>query len=318
MHVLESARRALGHFTAALNTPPGKAVQHVLRWAIPVVLLVLLARSLTQIGLLQVWRARPASLAFYGVLFLPFFIQPLADLAIYRNLLPAGTALPLTVLLRKRFLNAVALDYSGEAYFYLWARHHLVLPKGLLVHAVKDSNVLSAGAGLVVVWLMLLALVASGVMKLPGFLSAHYWTFLSVGSLPLVLSCVLIVGGRRVTSLSRSQVAMTFAVHLARSITTLAFDFAAWWLSGALPSAAVCLEFVALRLLVSRLPLIPNKDLIFVGAGIAAAGAMDLSAPGVAAVVILLTASGQLQEFGFVGLPWLFEQFRARRRLEVL
>ena len=48
----------------------------------------------------------------------------------------------------------------------------------------------------------------------------------------------------------------------------LAVEFGLWELSGALPSAVACLQFVALRLVVTRVPLVPNKDLIFVGAGI--------------------------------------------------
>jgi hypothetical protein len=205
------------------------------------------------------------------------------------------------------------LEYAGEAYLFFWAQRNLVLKKGILLHAVKDTNVLSAGAGLVVAWMMLLSLVASGVMKLPALLSANLWTFISIGSLPVVLCLALIAGGRRVTTLRRSEIATTFVIHLARSVTALSLEFALWWLSGALPSAAVCLEFVALRLLITRLPLIPGKDLIFVGIGIAAAGLMGLPAPRVASVLVIMTAFNQLLEFVLVGLPWLFDQSQLRQ-----
>lgn len=305
--------RELARAAASLNARWGKTALHVLRWGVPVLLLAFLGYSLTQLGWLHVWDARPRALSFYLVLLLPFFVQPVADLIIYRNLLGVGRLLPLTVMLRKRYMNNVMVDYSGEAYFFFWARKNLDLKKGVLLHAVKDTNVLSAGAGLAVVWLMLLALVASGIMKLPSFLPAHMWTLVSVGSLPLVLCLALVIGGRRVTALSRGDVATTFAIHLARSIAALALEFALWWLSGALPSAAVCLEFTALRLLVTRLPLVPNKELVFVGVGIAAAGLMDVSAPRVAAVLVIMTAFSLLQEFALVGLPWLIEQFQIRR-----
>jgi hypothetical protein len=215
-------------------------------------------------------------------------------------------------MLRKRFLNTVMLDYSGEAYFFFWAKRKLDLKKGILLHAVKDSNVLSAGAGLAILCLMLLALVASGDVKLPAFLPAKVWTLASIGSLPIVLCLALVIGGHRVTALSRVEIASTFAIHVARSIAVLSLEFVLWWLSGALPSTLVCLEFVALRLLLTRLPLIPSKDLLFVGVGMAAAGLMDLSAPKVAAVLVTMTAVNQLQELVLVGLPWLFEQFQNR------
>ena len=304
------------HIAARLNARWGKAASHVLRWSVPILLLAILGYSLTRLGWSHIWNARPHALSFYVILVLPFFVQPVADLIIYRNLLGVGRSLPFSIMLRKRYMNNVMVDYSGEAYFFLWARKNLDLKKGVLLHSVKDTNVLSAGAGLTMVWLMLLALVASGVMKLPAFLPANWWTVVAVGSLPLVLCLALIVGGRRVTALSRGDVATTFAIHLARSIVALSLEFALWWLSGALPSATVCLEFVALRLLITRLPFVPSKELVFVGVGIAAAGLMDVSAPRVAAVLVIITAFSLLLEFALVGLPWLFEQLQVRRNAD--
>ena len=85
-------------------------------------------------------------------------LQPLGDFLVYRNLWGSGSAPPLSVILRKRFLNTAMLDYSGEIFFYFWAQARLKLPPGMLIHAIKDSNVLSAGAGLVMVWIMALML----------------------------------------------------------------------------------------------------------------------------------------------------------------
>jgi hypothetical protein len=294
------------------NARWGKVTLHVLRWIVPIFLLAFLGYSLTQVGWGHVWDARPRALGFYLVLLLQFFIQPVADLVIYRNLLGIGQPLPLSVMLRKRFLNSVMLDYSGEAYFFFWAKRKLDLKKGILLHAVKDSNVLSAGAGLAILCLILLTLVAGGDVKLPAFLPGKLWTFVSIGSLPIVLCIALVVGGRRVTALSRGEIAATFAIHIARSVAVLSLEFALWWLSGALPSTLVCLEFVALRLLLTRLPFVPSKDLLFVGVGMAAAGLMNLSAPKVAAVLVTITAFTQLQELVLVGLPWFFEQFQNR------
>jgi hypothetical protein len=310
--MLPKILREITDVAASLNARWGKLTLRVVRWLVPIFLLAFVGYSLTQVGWGRVWEARPRALGFYLVLLLQFFIQPIADLVIYRNLLGIGRPLPLSIMLRKRFLNTVMLDYSGEAYFFFWAKRRLDLKKGILLHAVKDSNVLSAGAGLAILSLILLALVASGDVKLPAFLPAKFWTLASIGSLPIVLCLALVIGGHRVTALSRVEIALTFAIHTARSIAVLSLEFVLWWLSGALPSTLVCLEFVALRLLLTRLPLIPGKDLLFVGVGMAAAGLMDLSTPKVAAVLVTMMAVIQLQELVLVGLPWLFEQFQNR------
>ncbi len=307
----QSWRRIVSAATV-LNAHWGKPVRHALRLGIPLVLLALLGYALTHVGWVKIFQSRPDSAIFYLILLVPFFIQPIADWMIYRNLLRGGGALPLTVFLRKRYMNSIMLDYSGEVYLFFWARKNLKLKDGLLLHAVKDTNILSASAGLVVLWLMLALLLAAGIVKVP-FLHAGAWTIILLGSLPLVLALGLLAGGRRVTALRRADIVVTFAIHLLRAIIMLALEYLIWWFSGALPSPALCLEFVALRLLVTRLPLVPNKELVFVGVGMAAAGMMDVSAPKTAAVLVLMTGVGLLQDFLLVGLPWLIEQIPFRR-----
>jgi len=313
MGMLLQIWRGITRIVARVDVRWGRSAQHLFRWGIPILLLVFLGYSLTQLGWNKVLNARPATMGFYIIVLLPFFIQPIADLIIYRNLLGVGRALPLVVLFRKRYMNSIMLDYSGEVFFYFWAKKNLNLRKGLLLHAVKDSNVLSASAGLAIALLMLAALAIAGIVKLSDFGHHGMWTAVFIATLPLILGFALFVGGRRVTALSRGDIALTFGMHVTRSIVQLALEFAIWWSSGALPSAAVCLEFVALRLLVTRLPFVPNKDLVFIGVGLVAAGVMDVSTPKVAAVLVLTAAIGLIQDFVLVGAPWLLSQFQLRR-----
>ena len=297
---------------AGSETRWGRLLRNLVRWGIPLALLVLVGYALTRLGWSQIYAARPASWVFYAVLLIPFFVQPIADLTLYRYLLRVGRALPLTIFLRKRYMNTLMLDYSGEVYLFFWARKNLKIRDSLLLHAVKDSSVLSAAAGLVVLWLMLLVLVVEHIVNIPT-LEIGRWPLLLIGSVPLALGLALFIGNRKLTALSRRQIVSTFTIHLTRCVATLGVEYLIWWLSGALPSAADCLKFVALRLLVTRLPLVPSKDIVFVGIGMAAAGTMAVSAPKVAAVLVMMTAVGLVQDLVIVGFPWLLEQMAFRR-----
>jgi len=268
-----------------------RTLLQVLRWAVPVALLFIIGRRLAELGWREIWIARPGAVGFYVLLVLQFFIQPFGDYLVYRNLWGRANTPPMAVILRKRLLNTFMLDYSGEAFFYFWAQARLKLAPGMLVHAIKDSNVLSAGAGLAMIYVMVLMLLASGGLHIPAALSAHGWLYVLAGTVPLILCAGLVLGHRKLTALSRSQIAATFIIHFTRSLLVLAVEFGLWELSGALPSAVACLQFVALRLVVTRLPLVPNKDLIFVGAGIAAAGMTNLSVTPVATVLVILAAA---------------------------
>jgi hypothetical protein len=310
---LRTRIEALRQFAKAwLDTPFGRVAQHGVRWGIPLLLLGLVAYGLTRIGWSNIYASRPSSLVFYVVLALPFFVQPIGDLILYRYLLGIGRALPLWIFLRKRYMNTVMLDYSGEVYLFFWIRRRFKLDGTFLMHAVKDSSVLSAAAGLFVLWLMFLILLVEHLITLPS-IQLGRWPLVLIGSVPLLLGVALFVGNRKLTALSRKQIAVTFSIHLARCVAALALEFSLWWLSGALPSGGDCFKFVALRLLVTRLPLIPSKDLVFVGVAMAAAGTMSVSAPQVAAVLVLMTVIDKIEDLVVVGVPWLIEQARFRR-----
>ncbi len=285
--------------------PYGKRALQLLRWAIPIVLLILIGHRLAEMGWRQIWIARPGNAGFYVLLVLQFFLQPFGDYFVYRNLWGRANTPPMAVILRKRLLNTFMLDYSGEAFFYFWAQARLKLAPGMLVHAIKDSNLLSGGAGLAMVYLMVLALLAGDGLKIPAGLSAHGWIYALAGTVPLILCAGLVLGHRKLTQLSRVQIAITFAIHFTRAASVLAVEFGLWALSGALPTAMACLQFVALRLVVTRLPLIPNKDLIFVGAGIAAAGLANVSVTPVATVLVILAAADLILAATVASLAWL-------------
>lgn len=283
-----------------------------LRWAIPAILLVIIGKRLTELGWREIWVDRPGNAVFYLLLVVQFLIQPFGDYFVYRNLWGTGQTPPMSVILRKRVMNTFMLDYSGEVFFFLWAQRNLMLEPGMLVHGIKDSNVLSAGAGLAMLYLMTLVLLACGGLHIPAGISAHGWLYVLIGSVPLILCSVLVLGRRKLTRLSTGQIASTFLIHFTRALLVLGVEFLLWQLSDALPSAVASLQFVALRLVVTRLPLVPNKDLVFVGAGIAAASMTKLSVTPVATVLVILAAADLILALGFAGLPWLLEQLRGK------
>ena len=280
----------------------------VLRKVVPLLLLVYLAYAFTQLGWGRIWSSRPAFWLFYVSLIPGAFLQPISDWLIYRNLWGADNAPLLTILLRKQFLNSYLFEYAGEGYFLLWARNNLSLTNSSLVHAVKDTNVLSAGAALTIIWIVVAALAAIGGAGIGQFVSNHFLAFSLVAAIPLLLSLGLVIGGQRVTVLSRRQMVETFSIHFVRCVIAFAIELTSWWLSAALPSLAACFSFVALRLFVSRLPLVPRKDLLFISVALATIGMLKLSAAPIAAVFAIQLAADQTINILIVGIPWLLER----------
>jgi hypothetical protein len=73
-------------------------------------------------------------------------------------------------------------------------------------------------------------------------------------------------------SLERKELRMVFAVHLSRIVATAILSAALWHL--VLPDVPLSwwLVLATIRLLISRLPFVPNKDVVFAGIAVLALG----------------------------------------------
>jgi len=217
-----------------------------------------LARELFGAGLAGLTSWVPSSPAYYLAFALLYISPPFFDYVIFRRLWSLPIA-GLAALLKKRIANDVVMGYSGEAYFYAWARARATLvaaPFG----AVKDVSILSAIAGNGIT----LALVAVALPLGRSLLTPHDFR-IALGSAAIILATSLpfLLFSRRVFSLPRRDLWATFGLHCLRIVVGSLLIAVAWHF--ALPGIplAMWLFLAAARLLVSRLPLVPNKDLLF-------------------------------------------------------
>ncbi|MFN3432855.1 MAG: hypothetical protein ACK4ZY_00520 [Sphingomonas sp.] len=217
-----------------------------------------LAHELLNAGLTGLERATPRNPLFYIAFAALYFVPPVADYVIFRRLWRIPLA-GLVALIKKRIANDVVMGYSGEAYFYAWARARAQLvaaPFG----AVKDVSILSAIAGNAVTLAMIAIALPVGRNLIPPEMMRYVY-----GSLAVIFGTSLpfLIFSRKVFSLPRAELWMVFGVHCARLILGAFFLALAWAL--AMPSVALgtWLFLSAGRMLFSRLPLLPNKDLLF-------------------------------------------------------
>lgn len=221
-------------------------------------MVVMLGRELLGSGLEGLSRTTPDSPWFYLAFFCLYMAAPTGDFIIFRRL----WRIPLSgfvALHKKRIANDVVLGYSGEAYFYAWARARaniVAAPFG----AVKDVSLLSAIAGnTVTILLCAIALPIGYQLMSPNVLHAVAGS----AAITLVISLLMLIFSRRIFSLPRQQLRWIFWIHTGRFAASSLFVALAWHF--AMPDVAlgVWLFLAAARLLVSRLPLVPNKDLLF-------------------------------------------------------
>ncbi len=216
-----------------------------------------LAKQLLGSGLAGLSHAAPNSWLYYVAFALLYISPPTGDYIIFRRL----WKIPFEgfgALIKKRIANEAVFGYSGDAYFYAWARQRAAMvaaPFG----AVKDVSILSAISGNIMTLVMTALALPFALEVLPQ----RYYTGLFVG-IPIVIAMCLpfLIFSRKVFSLDRGTLWWIFWVHAARlSVGCLLIAFA--WHFG-MPGIGIgaWLILSAVRMLVSRLPFV-NKDLVF-------------------------------------------------------
>lgn len=258
-----------------------------------------LAHELLDKGLAGLSRATPASWLFYLCFALLYMSPPTGDYIIFRRLwrIPLGG---LVALIKKRIANEVLLGYTGDAYFYAWARARATMvaaPFG----AVKDVTILSALAGNGITLLMMAIALPLGHQLIPpekmGMVTGS-------AAVTVAISLPFLIFSRRVFSLPHRTLWWIFMVHCLRLAAGSILIALAWHF--ALPSVSVgmWLFLAAARLLVSRLPLVPNKDLLFANFAILLIGQDQALSELIAftAALTLLVHVALIAVFGAAGL----------------
>jgi hypothetical protein len=217
-----------------------------------------LAHELSGGGLTSLQTALPNNPLFYLVFTMLYSVQPVADFIIFRKLwqMPVSGIVPI---LRKLVANEVLLGYSGEAYFYAWARSKLNMATTPFA-AIKDVSILSAVVGNVVTLVLLVLATPFAYQMLPANLVRPIiWSAVVI----MVMSLGIMALRGRLFSLERRELIWVFGVHIMRTLIYTGLLSLCWHLALPTVPLAIWMILVTSRNLVARLPLVPNKDIVF-------------------------------------------------------
>jgi len=281
----------------ALGARPGvrralRVIQGVLFLAVVIFLII----QLSEVGWREVFSALPENPWFYAIFTLRFLAQPLTEIPAYELVWRTPLWRHWTAFLRKRVYNFAVMGYSGEAFFTLWARRTLNLSDRDIVVGVKDNNLISAlvsnaATAAIVAALFFLGDLEREIDAIPGGAALFALAFLSAASLAVAVTMFR----RQLIQLPKGMTRKIIAINAARII--LVFVLHAMLYQSAIPSAplAAWLMFIALQLVLSRVPFVPNQDIVFLTAALSLAP--EIGAPEAAIAGMLLAEAGLSQIF---------------------
>jgi hypothetical protein len=300
------------------DSPLASRIRKGFNALLSVLILLLLARAIAQVGWDQVIAVIPASLSFWLLFVGSYLLQPLTEWYIYRRWWKCGWR-DIGVFLRMRVMNDALFSYSGHTFLLVWAARRMGIqydphgprkrifgrgdgpgidPAKNPFAAVKDMAITSGLAGnFATLVLLLLALSLDGASVLsaaldPRTLHVLLWSFVGL----IVLNIGILAFRRQVMSLPVRENLFAFRWHLFRVLAVQALLVGSW--AVALPGIGFQNWFLlgALRMVIMRMP-VPNKEILF------AALAVSLVEDASLEVAALMAAQGALQ-LVFHALSW--------------
>lgn len=292
-------RSAITRFQRLRARPETQRALAVGQWALLALVIAYLVWRLTGIGWDAVWRNLPSSPWFYALLLLKFLTLPVAEVFVYQIIWNRPLANHFPAFVRKRVYNNAVAGYSGEAFLALWARRRLGVGELEAIVAVKDSNILSAFTAnamtvALVVWLAATGALGATVDAVPGGRVLFAVAF----ALAFAVASGVLVFRRQMIALSWTKTRAILGVHALRQAAQISIYAALY--AAALPAIpfAVWVSFVALQYVITRIPFLPNQEIVYLTAALSLG--TIVGAPQEAVAGMLLAEAGLLQGLYFL------------------
>lgn len=294
--------------------PRVKLLGRALQACVMLAVLAYLAGRLTQIGWSEVIASLPKQVSFYALFILGYVSIPIAEVLIYSSLWGRSLWNSSWAFVVKRAYNFGVFDMSGEAYFGVWANRRLGLPARTVLATLKDVNLLSAASSNLATPIFLVALLLfaqDGPQALGLAPQALGWGFAGVSA---VAVATLVAGAfqRRILSVDAHRASTTFYLHSVRFVVSSVLQALQWAVVFPEAGFEIWLWFLAVQMALSRIPVLPNRDLIFVGLSVSLAHSVQAPEAAVAAMFVMSAALMQITNMTVIAIETGLRALRPR------
>lgn len=291
------------------KTDRGKST---LKWAqrfINVGVLILLAYQLSTIGWLKVWQSFPTQPLFYLLFVAMFFQLPLFEVLIYRLTWTFNALKSIPIFLLKRVYNKDVLGYSGEVYFFVWAKKTLHLSGTEIFKIIKDNNIISSVASTLFSIGLLSTFLFTDQIKIIEFIANQNQTYFIASVLVVIIVVFLFVKFRHfVISMPLKTAYRIFGIQLVRLFLVQTINLLMYYVVFPEVAFYVWFTYIALEIILSRIPFLPNRDLIFAAMSIALAGSLPVTKEAIAGIMLAKSVLSKIGGAASFGLAHIFKQ----------
>lgn len=281
-----------------LNTRIGTQLVRVLRWGFIAGMVMLLLQQLQTIGWHQIAVSLPRTPWFYLLFLLAYLQLTVVEAVLYRHLLGLKIWQSLPALFRKRLLNNDVVNYSGEVYFYLWAKDRVTVPESRVWRVMKDNALTTAIAGFLAATTLLLGGLLTRQLVLPTVFESTHQAYTILGIVLVVILLGLRFRKSLFTVSGRTMWAM-LGLHFGRLLLVYVVRILQWWVVWPQAPLSVWATMLAVITITNRLPLLPAKNLLSMGAILGMSGMLAAPQAVLAGMLVAQTALEKMLDLGF-------------------
>lgn len=255
--------------------------------------------QILDIGWREVITSLPSQPLFYLLFGVLYLTLPIAETFIYRQVWTVGRWESLKAFLAKLVYNHEVIGYSGEVFLYFWARKRVGKSDREIFRNIRDNSILSSITSNLVAIVLLSVLLYIGTLKLSMLFDEKDRVFLVAGILFMVVLTLLFVQFRRyLFALPAKKAVVIFSIYMTRFLFHHGLLMVMW--AVVIPEApwSVWFTFLALHIVLNRVPFLPSKDLFFLWTGVEMARGFDVTLAPLAGMFLVYSALKKVLNLG--------------------
>ena len=276
---------------AVTESPKTRLIKIYFRRIIVAAILGIIVYQLYLIGWQEVIRSLPTQPLFYILFFVLYLTLPTAEVFIYQQVWKVKKWESFKAFLTKRVYNDEVMGYSGEFYLFMWGRRFLDKKDTEILKNVRDNNILSSVTSNMMAFILVGVLVFAGIINIEDLVDDVNLVYLVTGILIFVVFIVLFVQFRRyLFALSLKKSIIVFSIYLIRFMIHHGLLIVQWAVVIPDTPLSIWFTFLAIIIVVNRIPFIPSRDLVFMWAGIELSRALNMATAAVAGMLLVSSA----------------------------
>lgn len=290
------------------RTKRGKSFARWGRRVFLAAMIVWLLYQLTEIGWQNVWNSLPVDPLFYVLLLVLYLALPISQIFIYGLLWKFPKLKGFLVFLLMKVYNQNVVGYSGEVYLYFWARKNVDKKEIDVLKDIKDNNILSSISSTIIAVGLLSAFILTDQIKLFKWLPTPNSWYVTAGIIVfIILGFVLYKFRHFIISMPFKTAGSIFAIHSARLLIIQFVQILQWHIELPHIPLHIWFTFVAIQLIMSRIPFLPNQDLLFFGTSIKLTGVMHIPKAEIAGLLLANQVVGKVISFALFSMTSLLK-----------